>query len=297
VCGQTLRDIEFICIDDASTDNSLEILREYAHGNNRIKVIDFPENRGVSVARNAGIDLADGEYVAFVDADDFVELDFFAKLFQNSEEGKYDIVKGNVIKIDYNGKRVTCNINTFVRRHRMNFRWQIWTAIYKRQLIKRQNIRFPEGITNHEECVFLTKAAYWAQDIKTTDNALYYYCKRECSADSLSLSYKKIDSHLDASILIIEFINMCSLEEEIYNQCFFNEINTALSLKDRAMGHECLELIDRKVFQMREKCNLSFSCNDFDRMRNYAQETKNSPDPQIVLQLRRHILNEKSSHG
>lgn len=86
VCNQTLSDIEIICVNDCSPDNSLEILNEYAQKDNRIKVINFEENKGVSIARNTGIDSATGEFIGFVDADDFVDLDFYEKLYNKATE-------------------------------------------------------------------------------------------------------------------------------------------------------------------------------------------------------------------
>ena len=71
VCNQTLSDIEIICIDDCSTDNSLNILKEYTLKDNRIKLIEFKENKGAAVARNTGIDEAKGEYIGFIDSDDY----------------------------------------------------------------------------------------------------------------------------------------------------------------------------------------------------------------------------------
>ena len=75
--NQTLHDIEIICIDDKSTDNSLEVLREYEQKDKRIKVISLKKNSGAPTARNAGIDAAPGEFMGFVDADDYVEDNFF----------------------------------------------------------------------------------------------------------------------------------------------------------------------------------------------------------------------------
>lgn len=82
VCNQTLQDIEIICINDCSTDGSSEILREYAGKDNRIKLIELFENGGAAKARNIGIDIAHGEYIGFVDSDDFVDLDFYEKLYK-----------------------------------------------------------------------------------------------------------------------------------------------------------------------------------------------------------------------
>ena len=81
---QTLSDIEIICVNDCSTDNSFEILKEYASKDDRIKLIDFKENKGAAVARNTGIDEAKGEYIGFVDSDDFIDLDFYEKLYKEA---------------------------------------------------------------------------------------------------------------------------------------------------------------------------------------------------------------------
>ena len=91
VCNQTLSDIEIICINDCSTDNSLEVLKKYP-----VKIIDLPENKGAAYARNRGIEAATGEYIGFVDSDDFVDLDFYEKLYTKAIETEADIVKGKL---------------------------------------------------------------------------------------------------------------------------------------------------------------------------------------------------------
>ena len=94
VCNQTLSDIEIICINDCSTDNSLDILKEYADKDKRIKIINFKENKGAAVARNTGIDIVNGEYIGFIDSDDFVDSDFYEKLYNTASENNSDIAKG-----------------------------------------------------------------------------------------------------------------------------------------------------------------------------------------------------------
>ena len=80
VVNQTLKEIEIICVDDGSTDNSGKILDEYAQKDNRIKVI-HKKNGGVSNARNIGIIESTGDYIAFVDPDDWLELEMYEKLY------------------------------------------------------------------------------------------------------------------------------------------------------------------------------------------------------------------------
>ena len=91
VVNQTLKDIEIICVNDGSPDGSAEILEEYAQKDNRIKVIT-QENRGVSEARNSGLKIASGEYIAFLDSDDYIDLKFFEQLYKRGIESNSDVV-------------------------------------------------------------------------------------------------------------------------------------------------------------------------------------------------------------
>ena len=91
ICFQTLKDIEIICINDASTDDSLHILKEYALLDNRIKIVNFEQNQEVSHARNTGIEMARGEYIGFVDSDDTIESYCYEKLYNSAKESDADI--------------------------------------------------------------------------------------------------------------------------------------------------------------------------------------------------------------
>ena len=93
LAGQTLEDIEVICVDDHSTDNSLAILKERAGQDSRFKVIPLDCNQGPSKARNAALDAALGEFVAFVDSDDFVSPDFLEKLYGAAVSQNADVAK------------------------------------------------------------------------------------------------------------------------------------------------------------------------------------------------------------
>ena len=92
IVNQTLKNIEIICIDDGSTDNTLAILYEYAKKDNRIKVIAKIKNEGLSVARNEALVLAKGKYIAFVDGDDLIDLNLFEKAFKLAEKNKSELV-------------------------------------------------------------------------------------------------------------------------------------------------------------------------------------------------------------
>ena len=90
VLQQTLNEIEIICINDGSSDNSLEILKEYARKDSRIIIIS-QENKGLGSARNRGLEVATGEYVAFLDSDDWVDNNYYEKLYNTAKKYNSEI--------------------------------------------------------------------------------------------------------------------------------------------------------------------------------------------------------------
>ena len=122
--NQTWKDIEIICVNDGSTDNSLSILKEYANKDSRIKIID-KQNEGVSVARNTGIEVATGEYLMFVDSDDYLVENACEKALNTIEHnesdicifGHYDLADGKLVKSSVNkditnAKKLNCQTYT-----------------------------------------------------------------------------------------------------------------------------------------------------------------------------------------
>ena len=87
--NQTLKDIEIIIINDKSTDNSKDIIKEYESKYNNIKVIHNKTNKGIGYNRNLGIEIASGKYIAFVDSDDYIDLNLYKKMHEYSEEEKW----------------------------------------------------------------------------------------------------------------------------------------------------------------------------------------------------------------
>lgn len=98
VVGQTLREIEIVCVDDGSPDRSIDILRRYAAGDNRIRVIS-QENRGLGGARNRGFDAATGEYILFVDSDDWIDPAYCERLYEAARATGADVACASMLKI------------------------------------------------------------------------------------------------------------------------------------------------------------------------------------------------------
>ena len=112
IISQTLQEIEIICVDDGSTDNSLEILNEYQKLDNRIKVLTQKHKRQ-GVARNYGMSIAAGEYIGFVDSDDWCEPDMYEKLYQRAKETDSDITMCAVTTYNDNNSNEFSNSNTY----------------------------------------------------------------------------------------------------------------------------------------------------------------------------------------
>ncbi len=207
--SQTLKNIEIICIDDKSTDNSLEILNDYAKKHSNIKVIALKKNSGVATARNAGIDAARGEYLGFVDSDDYVDADFYEKLYNVAKKENSDMARGNVKIVQYDGSVIKDyhEIHDVKKYSKWYFSWQWWCAIYRTGMINDNNIRFLTDINNGEDTVFLTTCVSHSNKVMTRPDVFYHYIRREGSLDEPIMPPHKIDSILKACHLLADIYN------------------------------------------------------------------------------------------
>lgn len=220
LCQQTLSDIEIICIDDKSTDKTLKIIKEFAHHDKRIHVIAMKNNEGVAVARNAGMAVATGDYIGFVDPDDYVDTDFYEKLYYKALETGADIVKGGVLLTDTNtGMTKKDNMNEKIRRNIVYFSSAFWSAIYKRSFLIRENIQFPKGVITSQDSVFLTHTTLVAQKVKIVKDTFYhYFYQRPGSLDSFVLSHAKAASKYTAFSMNLKLIESKKLYFEDFEK-------------------------------------------------------------------------------
>lgn len=192
ILEQTYADLEIILVDDGSTDGSGSICDEYKLKDNRVVVI-HKCNGGLSEARNAGLDIARGEYIGFVDSDDYIEPDMYEVLYKNCERYAADLAAARFVKFNTQGevrKNFTENIEVFSREEmlrlfivgdrRYEITMSVWDRLYKRELIS--DLRFPVGKC-YEDIVFSTKVIEKSKINVYIDRALYHYRLRE---DSIS---------------------------------------------------------------------------------------------------------------
>lgn len=183
---QTLNNIEIIFVNDASTDNSYSILQEYARKDSRIVLINNESNIKTAATRNKGIELARGEYIGFVDGDDYVDENFFEVLYEKAKSEDADIAKG-IVREWKNGQLVNEITNEQIEAKGKHFFFsRVWSAIYRRDLLIKHNIRY------HIDFFCLQiQAVYYANKIVCTDKAAYNYIRHDDSCDSPWFSIEK----------------------------------------------------------------------------------------------------------
>lgn len=203
VVNQTLQDIEIICINDGSTDNSLEILRKYENKDERVKIID-KENGGLSSARNAGIKEAKGEYILFLDSDDMVSKGLCKNVYHLAKTyGNVDAIEVKTVSFK-NGESFNFEDDKFkenpailnvIKNDDVNpfkelgiSRFMVWNKVWRTEFIKQHDLWFKEdGLTFNEDTLFNYLALPYAKRaISATNNREMVYAYRKDRSDSIT---------------------------------------------------------------------------------------------------------------
>ncbi len=192
VCSQTLHDIEIICVNDCSTDDSLDVIKHFAIEDNRIRIIDLPENGGVSNARNIAMKEAKGEYLYFIDSDDWIDLGYLEGMYAVIEKNNTDIViNSNFInEYDDNSKNTISNFSfissdgSFVSSKELQLHYPpvIWTRLYRRSFIESHGIVFPIVNGGAEDIFFAYACDLIGGSVFAYRGEAYHYYQRQTSA-------------------------------------------------------------------------------------------------------------------
>ncbi|MDE6284677.1 MAG: glycosyltransferase [Bacilli bacterium] len=211
VLNQTHLNIEVIIIDDGSTDSSKEIISQYEKKDNRIKSI-FTENHGVSHARNMGLDLANGDYIGFVDSDDYVDLKMYETLLDLIKKYQTDIsmisfcrIKNNEIIENHDEKQIYClNKEDFIKEYLIlkKVKAHLTNKLFQRKLFEK--VRFPENINYEDDAIFL-QIADKVEQFVLYEKSMYYYCIREHSITT-STNLKPRQDFYDITYVNYDFI-------------------------------------------------------------------------------------------
>ena len=182
ITAQTLQDIEIICINDGSTDGSLDIIKDFAKNDNRIVIID-KLNSGYGDSMNQGLEKATGEYIGIVESDDWIELDAFERLYQIARKNKADVVKANYYKVRNNiDVEKVAEIPTrevmYPAEDRKVFLFApaIWSAIYRRDFLMENGIKFlPTPGASYQDLSFSFKVWSLARTVVLVSEAFVHY--------------------------------------------------------------------------------------------------------------------------
>lgn len=200
IINQSFKDFEVICINDGSTDNSLEILQKYAEKDKRFKVLN-QENQGQGIARNNALNIANGEYILFVDPDDFIELNMLEVLNERLDVQNVDVAffdyqifgentKTKIVRfMDEMKKIFNLNINDnlvfnwqeLVKNNFSNISMMVWNKVYSNKFIQDNNIRFAPN-KHAEDHIFSISTTLLADKISYIKKTLYHYRNRPGSA-------------------------------------------------------------------------------------------------------------------
>ena len=262
--NQTLQEIEIILIDDASKDNSKDIIKEYGlKYSNKIVFELLENNQGQGHARNIGIEKANGEYILFVDSDDYIAKNTCEVLYNKAGEKNYDIIcfdwceiiNNKVIKkylaYDILNER---KISNELRGNLVGSKGYFTTRMYKKSLIKDNNIKFPERI-NYEDSVFNSLTLLYAKSIAKINENLYFYTIREGSSSN------------------------CYNEERLYDRITTTQIMMS-EVKRRGLYNKFTNIINRKYFRMMvgniHLCFDMFDKVNFDKLNSINNDIKSN---------------------
>lgn len=246
--NQSLTEMEIICVNDKSTDDTLDVLRSWEKGDLRIKVLDNKKHMGIALAKNRGLDIATGEYVGFMEPYDFVQTDYYERLIKLADMMGLQVACGELSIVDTHGKkhpdpyRTTKNMPNSYHLFR-----QYTTAIYRRDFLDAAGIRFPNLIIN-DDIVFeamvkcaMTKPMGFIKRISYT--RFFYpeiqeqaYWPAKTVQDSLLAIRTAINIYNSRPMLLKDYVNGA---HEYFKYLYKNTLNKNIKMQSSIASSIC----------------------------------------------------------
>lgn len=254
IISQTYSNIEIICVDDCSPDNSAEIIKEYAAKDNRIKYIKHTENKFQGGARNTGIQAAAGKYITFVDSDDYLlDMDCYKNAVSNLEKYSADISIFSFAE-DYGSRKINHNLSKNIkglcRLNSSSFTKVLcvpWNKIFKLEDIKKHKLSFPEKLKFEDEAFWYKYVA--AVEPKAFVENKYYYAYRIRSGSTMDTRNKYIYDYLDITLDIISYLKSAG-KESYYRSALLNLLySPAVSDEIYSLSEENIKTVADKFYQ------------------------------------------------
>jgi glycosyltransferase involved in cell wall biosynthesis len=239
ILNQTMKSIEVICINDCSTDGSLKKLKMLSREDGRLIIINNKKNIGPGGSRNFGLKRAIGEYVCFVDSDDWLEKNACEVLYKKAKDKNADIVyiKPKLVfedKVILDHRLLTPkdieNKDTIFRKNLLRkVAWAPWSKFIKRDLIIKNRIVFPD-IHIAEDMDFSYKTIYYAKKITHTEAYLYNYYLREDSLMSFTNPKRRIENYFESIKLLRVFLKGKGLWKKYRKEFVYFKLYTYLAI-------------------------------------------------------------------
>ena len=244
IVGQTYGNWELILVDDGSPDNSGLLCDKLAQSDQRIRVI-HKKNGGVSSARNEGLNQAHGEWVMFVDSDDWMTPDCVEKSLQYIVRNKLDVLQFNFFITDDNGviaKEGYSNPNSFsledyVREKLVGV--NVWQGIYRRSVIEDNHVRFNTEMKYAEDGVFVCEVLSHSKRIMHVEDALYFYYYNNESV----MRCKAFDAYIDSMLMQIDFLDRHSVFQSMYKNLVTMNVGGLCTFKLKKKQRERLKKV------------------------------------------------------
>lgn len=267
IINQTFKDIEILVVNDGSTDESLNIIKEKAFLDNRIIIID-KKNEGISKARISGYMKSKGEYILFVDGDDYLDKNAIEILYNTAKSDDYDIVQYKYM-INYEdgrkgrNKSVLIDEKDFINNDLIklnllgNTIFSIWSKFIKRDFINRNNIELPKNISFAEDVALTCVLSIYKPKFIFIDEYLYIYNRRENSIShkissnllDINEAMEYIRFHLKKNNLYLKYKD--EYDYLVYMQSFFYRIEDMFLKNDINMG--------KKLFKQWKQMNIKIN--------------------------------------
>ena len=255
VFNQTFKDYEVIVVNDGSKDNSIDVVKKYD-----VKLIN-QENMGLSAARNTGVEQATGEYILFLDSDDYIDKDLLEELNKSIEENNPDLVRFQIREVyenseqlkDYNEESFTnkSGVEAFEIISRYHFVENAWCYAIKRSYYEKEKFSFKKG-TIHEDFGLTPLVIIKANTVNSISYIGYNYLQRTGSImnnDDYEKTKKKVNDMYNHYLYLIEEINKTTIDSKTFKSFISNSLIIKIcSLKGKDYKEYKKRLKDNKVF-------------------------------------------------
>lgn len=283
--SQTLEDIEIICVEDKSSDDCLKILKEYSKKDDRIVLIENDSNQGQSISRNNGLKVAKGEYVAFLDSDDWIDRNTYEQLYKFAKDNDHDLVVFNALRFNDEGVVWPCILHskagydkiyskTNVFEHKNLIYDTSMSKFIKRDFIDKSGFKFFENIL-YEDLLFSMEVLCASKCLGILPTVNYYWRVR--TSDNYSVTQcvfklKNLNDRITITKRILDFFKSSeknsSLLDTFYKKVVEIDILQYINEFDRC-ENEYIEVMDKTVRPFTETLpDEAFSdLNDMDKLK------------------------------